>query len=245
MKNFNQFEEYLKDDKFTDQLIIDISEDYDERGRWAAIKELIEGKKVIHVGCLDHVPLIPQRIKDGEWVHGLVTDIASKCIGIDINKEGVEYVRNEIGYDNVIHADLAKDIVPELINESWDVILLGEIVEHLDNPVEFLSSIQEKYSGTVAEIIITVPHAFSLHNFQNAKNRKEVINSDHRFWFTPFTIAKLMAMSGIETTEIQFVNCSALSFSDKLKYKFNKMIGKKNKFPFYYFKGLVVKGKLK
>ena len=245
MENFKQFEEYLVGDKFTDQLTVNIDGEYEDRGRWAAIKELIEGKKVIHVGCLDHVPLIPKRIEDGEWVHALVTDAASKCIGIDINKEGVEYAKKEIGYDNVVYADLTGDIVPEIANEEWDYILLGEIVEHLDNPVKFLSSIKEKYGDKIDKIIVTVPHAFSLHNFQTSKQKIELINSDHRFWFTPFTIAKIMSMSGIETTAIDFVNCSELSFVDKVKYKLNKMTGKKIKFPFYYFRGLVVTGNLK
>ena len=76
---------------------------------------------------------------------------------------------------------------------DWDFVLLGEIIEHVDNPVDFLKSIKDKFKPFSKKIIITAPNAYSYtHVLSYIENNVELINSDHRFWFTPYTILKLM-----------------------------------------------------
>ncbi|MBE9547614.1 MAG: hypothetical protein IMF10_09025 [Proteobacteria bacterium] len=66
-------------------------------------------------------------------------------------------------------------------------------MEHVDNPVLFLDSIKRKYSKHIDKLIITVPNAFKIENFIFIKNDNiEMINSDHRYWFTPYTLGKVV-----------------------------------------------------
>ena len=87
----------------------------------------------------------------------------------------------------------------------------GEIIEHLDNPVNFLKAFKEKYGNNVERFIITVPSIYNTHQFTNMMNYKEIINSDHRFWFTPYTISKVLASAGYKPEKITYANLQSLT----------------------------------
>ena len=58
------------------------------------------------------------------------------------------------------------------------------------------------------KLIITVPNAFSLENLFFTLSKKECINSDHRYWFSPYTIAKICTLAEIEIEEYHFCSHS-------------------------------------
>jgi hypothetical protein len=85
-------------------------------------------------------------------------------------------------------------------------MILGEIIEHISNPAAFLNALRERYAGYVGKIILTTPHAFRYKNFTRAaKTHQEIINSDHRFWFTPYTLAKIAVDAGLWPEEFWLV----------------------------------------
>ena len=85
----------------------------------------------------------------------------------------------------------------EIVSKKWDYIVAGEVLEHIDDPVMFLKSIREKYGACTERILITVPNALSYTNFRFALRNIEMINTDHRFWFTPYTLLKVASQAGI------------------------------------------------
>ncbi len=161
--------------------------------------QLVNHKKVIHVGCVDHdIDTIIKKIKKNEWLHGLLCDNAETCLGIDINQTGIDYIKNQLGYPLVEQLDIGEETSAVISQSKWDALVLAEIVEHFDNPVTFLANIRERYKPYVNSIIVTVPNAFALKNHRHSKQHIERINSDHRFWFTPYTIAKILIQAGYE-----------------------------------------------
>lgn len=48
------------------------------------------------------------------------------------------------------------------------MLYAGEILEHISNPMEFLSSIKRNYRNEIKRVVITVPNAFRLDNFRYA-----------------------------------------------------------------------------
>jgi SAM-dependent methyltransferase len=243
MNNINDIRPYLKGEKFSDQLYVRYNDKFPVTARWDAIAPKLKNKKVIHVGCIDHVPLLKERFNSGEWFHQQITDISSKCVGIDINAEGVDYVKKEFGTDNVYCLDITKDPIDILKNEDYDVIILGEVLEHIDNPVEFLSTIRERCQN-VEQIIITVPHIISRDRLRDARKGLEIINSDHRYWFTAYTLAKIMTQAGIYITGIQFANLVKFTLWEKFVYKIRMFLGRKHIYPFYYYRSLIATGNL-
>ncbi len=198
--------EYLNGKKFIGSLPVTISQKSNRlQTRIGFLEEISTGKNIIHVGCVDHLPLIDKKIADNTWLHKRLSDKATRCLGVDIVFEGIDYIK-KLGYNDSLCIDLATDQASPVITAAkWDYMILGEILEHVDNPVFFLSSIQKRYKGCVDKLIITVPNALRWINMKNAFARKEIINSDHRFWFTPYTLAKLCHVSGLKAEEFMFL----------------------------------------
>jgi len=200
--------------KFTDDDILYLTGKYFSNGyhlllqdntyisRLNCIIKLLKGKRVLHIGCCDHIPLITKKIENKTWLHGLLMDNCSFVVGVDINAEAIEYITNKVSYpqtnnlrscvDNVFYADVTDSIPKKLQNTIFDFAVLGEMVEHVNDPVTFLTKIKKNIGKNVDKIVITVPNALCfVWYIQKKKFYSECINTDHRYWFTPYTIAKV------------------------------------------------------
>ena len=134
----------------------------------------------------------------------MLTDLCSDCIGVDIDSEAVEYAKTVSGLANIYTHDItSENKLPEISGNTFDYILLGEVLEHIGNPVEFLQKIQMNYGDNCKEIIITVPNATRFGNVRNIFRSAETINSDHRFFFTPYTLAKIARDAGIRLKSVR------------------------------------------
>lgn len=159
------------------------------------LKELCAGKKIIHVGCVDHNPETVERKRaKGTWLHQTLTDVSARVLGVDIEEKSIAYLQS-IGVDNVMVADITNP-PPEISSEQWDYVVIPEVIEHIGNPVAFLKGVRAAMSGKAGGLILTTPNAFSQENFKFARGNKENINSDHRFWFTPYTLSKIVMDAG-------------------------------------------------
>jgi hypothetical protein len=203
--------DYLKGDSFNSGLRTRISKPESTiPGRVDFLTGLAAGKNVIHVGCVDHIPLIQDKIARGTWAHQRISESAGRCLGVDIDAEGLAYIRN-LGYDNVLECNLITDPVPqEIAGQTWNWMILGEILEHTDDPTLFLQAIQSKYAGYVERVVITGPNALRIENFSMTRRHTEWINSDHRFWFSPYTLSKLVIRAGMKLEGFGFCQHSAV-----------------------------------
>jgi hypothetical protein len=176
-----------------------------DRNRFLA--HYVLGEKVIHLGCCDHYSIIKEKRENNIWLHDILVKNSKACCGIDIDKEAVAYLQNELFVPDIYYCDATKEI-PDYIksNGPWDTIIAGEILEHIDNPVLFLRGIKTTWKTCADEIVITVPNAFSYVNFRNTTKNVEWNNPDHRYWFTPFTLGKICFESGLTPVEFFFVN---------------------------------------
>jgi len=165
--------------------------------------DLFQDKKVIHLGCADHLEILNQKIDRGNYLHNLLSCVSSRCIGIDINKEAVQAMTDR-GIKNAVLGDITCPGIKPILNDKWDYILLGEVLEHLDHPAGFLRSLIKNYGKHINRYVVTVPNAFGLPFILNAlENGKEQINSDHCYWFTPYTILKVLHHAGLKLEEMQ------------------------------------------
>lgn len=202
---------YLNGGKFSNAYHMKLRENilYD---RLTAIIRLTEGKRVLHVGCCDHIPLIEGKRKKQEWLHGLLDASCRLVVGVDIEQEAVDYV-NSRRYSKypVYCLDItAPGAMCKLPKYEFDFVILGEIVEHVNNPVYFLESLKRNLDlyGFTGKYIITVPNALSMPRNGSFRQGIEVVNSDHKYWFTPYTISKVMAEAGIKPEKLLFSSFS-------------------------------------
>ena len=199
---------YLKGQKFTNDLCLglkQIGSGTDAFDRLEFLRQTVAGKSVIHVGCVDHMPLIAEKRKHGLWLHEILLKSARTCVGIDINREGIDYMKEQ-GIADVYHADIIRDEIPAQIkSRKFDYLVLGEMIEHVDNPVDFLSAVRKKFADVVESIVTTTPNAFRFQNMVASLRQRENINSDHRYWFTPYTLLKIMSQAGYEDIDVDTV----------------------------------------
>lgn len=205
--------------------------------RLETLVELGRGKSVLHVGCCDHIQYIKDKLDRGLWLHKLISDSSSECLGVDIDSKAINFVKNELGYKNVVCGNLLTDSISEVSSKMWNFAILGEILEHVDDPIIFLRTLKEKYGNKIERLVITVPNAFSYRNIINLTKRTEIINTDHRYWFSPFTLAKVVTRSGWKPKEIFYAD----PYRERVRpLKYLGLRRVKKEWPSYYSDTLIV-----
>jgi len=217
--------EYLAGQRFSSGITVKIADRKTKLyNRLDLIEKYCAGKKIIHVGFADHVELIEKKIKKNEWLHNRLLSVANRCVGIDINAKAVNFIESRLGIPDIYSYDLIQsEPFPVLMEDQWDLLLLAEIIEHVDNPELFLSILFNKYKGVVKGLLITAPNAFWYKNATGFLRRREHINSDHRYWFTPYTLAKIACNAG--WLPIEFEYSAGIGYPLRCLYKAFPLLG--------------------
>lgn len=192
LSDFSGLMPFLDGSQFNENLSVKYKATGKVPHRSEVIRKICTGKRVIHVGCTDHVPLIKSKIEQKDWLHGMITECSSYTLGLDIDAHAVGEASRISGLTNMVAGDItAPEKIPEIFQHQFDIALFGEVVEHISNPVDFLKKFLHNYRSNFENLVITVPNAFRGGNIKGALKNYETINSDHRFFFTPYTIAKI------------------------------------------------------
>jgi hypothetical protein len=198
---------YLEGTKYTNALPVTFlfdDEDYRYATQIELLCELAKGQKVIHVGCVDHtIETVRHKLKRNKWLHGRLCQSAARCHGIDIQEEGIRYIREKLGYHDTSCLDIFSDAFGRIAESTtWDLLLIPEVLEHIEDPAGFLRGVTQIYGDAFPRIVITVPNGISHDNWKLARKGTEIINSDHRFWFTPYTLAKTVTSAGLNVEKL-------------------------------------------
>jgi len=212
-------EDHLLGKRFSSNLTVEIRPDGGVLPRMERLAGLVQGRSVLHIGCCDHAPILERRLADGLWLHASLTQVAERCLGIDIDTKAVDGVKALTGFDNVIAADVTQPGIADIVSSQWDIALFGDVLEHVQAPVAFLSAFRENYGNAVKKIIVSVPNCMRGGNATGAMCSRETINSDHCFEFSPFTLAKVMALSGFSIQEFYYSTFTAARFPKSIIYK--------------------------
>jgi hypothetical protein len=152
--------------------------------------EAATDRSVIHVGFTDH-PLLEERLRDGTWLHAELAKVAARLVGIDVDGDGVAWAEAH-GFE--AHAVDASDSgeVAALGLEPADLVIAGEVIEHIDAPGPFLRAMHQLGD----ELIVTTPNALRLMNTLVPLTGREFVHADHVAWYSPTTLRRLIDNSG-------------------------------------------------
>ncbi len=174
------------------------------------ILEKCRGKNVLHVGACqgndENDPIAFERdaFAQDQWLHGKLNSVSKNCIGIDYNKYFIDYLKNARGVNNIFFFDIEKnDALPELTFVP-DVIVLGEIIEHLVNPGMALTKIRDAFMGPETTLLITTPNGLSIWNVLYGILNKETHDRDHSILFTPRLIWRFLDKIDLEIREQRY-----------------------------------------
>lgn len=122
--------------------------------RWEFIEEHVRNMRVLDVGPAELVGTI-NKDKLDRWLHAKIANIANKTVGLEKNSEQVKILA-EMGYK------LRQGDAEEFeLDEQFDVVFAGELIEHLSNPGRFLQNAHE-HLVCGGRLLITTPNRYSV-----------------------------------------------------------------------------------
>jgi 2-polyprenyl-3-methyl-5-hydroxy-6-metoxy-1,4-benzoquinol methylase len=139
------------------------------------IAGLCRGKRVLDIGCLDETALEKQ--DTDEWLHRRIAAVAREVIGIDSSDRlaAGELVTGPTS--RIVKGD-GTDPDPAVVNAATiDVIVAGEFIEHLENPLAFLRRMRELFPGRV--LILSTPNGAAFANAILGAVGREAQHRDH------------------------------------------------------------------
>lgn len=140
--------------------------------RTAYLVKHATGKTVLHIGCT------------GELDKALMK-VAKKCYGMD---------KQLLDRKDFACCDLDGSLETMPFFEDIELIVCGEVLEHLSNPGHFLKALHHTYP---VPVIFTVPNAMSTGGMEwLVKRGRENVNKDHVCYYSYTTLKTLLARHG-------------------------------------------------
>ena len=161
------------------------------------ICRLAVGKRVLDIGVVEHTATAT---RGPNWLHERLCRVSKTCLGVDVLGAEINQLR-ERGY-NVLCADITAEPLPG----TFDLIVCGEILEHLDQPGRLFANIARMLEpdGTV---LLTTPNPWYL----NVVLRNVLAgvpfsdSADHVAWYDPATLCELAARHDLRLTRFSGV----------------------------------------
>ncbi len=139
-------------------------------------------------------------------LHSDLKAISEKLYGFDYDEEGLESLRDH-GFNNLYQADL-EDLASVELNETFEIIVAGEMIEHLNNPGLFLNGIK-RFMNPETKLIITTINAYGAlrlakYFLRGGGGLNEPVHPDHVAYYSYRTLSLLMNRHGYSIPEFHF-----------------------------------------
>jgi hypothetical protein len=157
-------------------------------------------RNVIDLGALDETALA-LKMGRGNWLHARIAELATKVIGLDNSQivplDGIKTSDNS----QIIKFDIGEivNLGDSLDLSQFDLVVAGELIEHLPEPQRFLSDLLKL---DLKNIVISTPNACNLYNFSLGLFRMESMHIDHVNIFSFKTLTTILSRSGYDNFEI-------------------------------------------
>jgi len=162
------------------------------------------GKKVFDLGCLDETAYTVKQGTAGDyWLHKRIAEQAQWVVGIDnsplVPDDGLKTFDNAVIVRADVYDLLSVDATlngEHLTVADADVIVAGELIEHLPNVMDFLSQFTaDKLRGKT--LIMSTPNATSAYNAIMALVRRESCHEDHIGVYSYKVLSNVMRKCGL------------------------------------------------
>ncbi len=185
-----------------------------KRERIEAILSAVKGPNVLNLGCVGHsLPVGPKQ--KAHWLHFRLGERfpSARIVGLDNDAVNVDRMR-ELGFDAVLG-----DAHALTFDSCFDTIVVGELIEHLQNPGECLEGCRRALKPG-GRIILTTPNAFcAMLGLMYLKNFNRAFNAEHVLWFCPQTLYSLAERCGLRIVKFDFVDDLAPEITPSNTYR--------------------------
>ena len=147
-------------------------------------------RSIVHVGFAD-AGFRQEQERADSWLHRHLAEVAASLVGVDTDSRGVDEAR-AAGYEAHLVDCTDPVAVAALEIEPAEVVLAGEVIEHVDAPGPFLDGLR-KLCRDDGRLIVTTPNGCGLVNVAaSIVRRVEINHPDHVVMFTWRTLTELM-----------------------------------------------------
>ncbi len=162
----------------------------DQRDRLDVLAELCQGRSVLDVGCVAHDPA---RRSDPRWLHRVIVEASARCVGLDVDAEGVAALRHA-GFDVVV-GDVGR--AGEAVGDRapFDVVVAGEVIEHL-GCVDGIFEGAAQVLTSDGRLVLTTPNPYAPWRVRAGQQGVVWENADHVSYLFPSGIAELADRHG-------------------------------------------------
>ena len=145
--------------------------------------QLAEGKSVLDIGIVEH----GHKYWDStSWMHRYLHKSADKCLGIDIDENGISNLKKR-GY-SVQVANATSDI---FLGSTFDVIVAGEVLEHISR-LESFFDFCSRHAHAETKLLLSSPNPHYIwHMCKVLREGMCMQNAEHVAWLSPINILEL------------------------------------------------------
>jgi len=161
--------------------------------RFQYLAKYVKGNKILDVGCQD--ANILNFIKKSVDYTGI-----NRAENKELRKDGV----------NFVVMDVCKKKIP-FPDKTFDTVIMGEIIEHLENPIFALKEVKRvlKSGGT---LVGSTANAFNLQNFLISSFSKAG-GGDHIYAFREEELENLLRTAGFKKVKVEKI-CSRIPLTE-------------------------------
>lgn len=196
--------------------------DFDNAGNDDRARRILKdaaGKRVIHLGCAD-APFTRERLESGTLLHMQLLEVAPHTIGVDINLDAMAMIQERMPEAQFF----SPDTIPPLDTLMPDLVVAGEVIEHIVDFVQF-GSLLRKVTSTGTQLIVTTPNAYSLKGALRALMGVEQQHPDHTCLFSTETLQVMLKQFGFQLVSKSYYNNPPRSLSSApLGYTINALL---------------------
>lgn len=133
-------------------------------------------KSCLDIGCIEHDL---SHVDRPSWKHRLIKEASTHVVGVDIVEDSIKELNNR-GFD-IRFCDATSE---EYLGEKFDIAILGDVIEHVNNPVNLIRFAM-RHLNKNGKAIVKTPNPFYIDNMIKYAKRKGFVNIDHVAWYTP------------------------------------------------------------
>jgi len=169
------------------------------------IKDQCRGKRVLHLGCTNY-PYTEDAIQKNMLLHFELEKCSNELYGFDFDQPGIDILVNA-GSKNLFQANLERlENVP--LDKTFDIIIAGEMIEHLSNAGLFLSGIK-RFMDHDTRLILTTVNAycamrFIIYTLRGRGGENEPVHPDHVSYYSYRTLKLMLDRHDFDLNEFYF-----------------------------------------
>lgn len=166
------------------------------------ILDRVKGKLCLHLGCIGETGASSARKvkRIQHLLHYRIAQCAEFVVGVDHDKDTIDALKHSNDLGTLVYGDVENIKCIDLPCKTFDVIVAGDLIEHLSNPGRMLESVRSCMTRE-SSLLVSVPHAFGLPNYLRFICGRFREGPDHVACYNIYSLSNLLARYGFSVLE--------------------------------------------